>query len=164
MKYAILDQSGQAVQWCDDDTVTTLPDGAVVLTEAEWDARHAAQPPTLRQAQDIQVKIVSSACEAALSQITGAYPPSEIVSWDSQYAEAVAWTANNSAPTPLLNAIIAENGQTLAAQAASVLSKAAAFKAASGAAIGRRQLLTDQINAITDTTATGIAAVQAIVW
>lgn len=115
--------------------------------------------PTLAEVKAAQVAAINEACESELSQITGVYPPSEIVSWDSQYAEAAAWTANNSAPTPLLNAIIAENGQTLAAQAASVLSKAAAFKAASGTAIGRRQLLTDQINAA----ATPEAAL-AIVW
>lgn len=124
----------------------------------------APAAPTLTDVKAVQVQAIVKACEAQLSQITSPYPPSEIASWDSQYLEASAWTADNSAQTPLLNAIIAQNGQTLAAQAASVLSKASAFKAASGAAIGRRQLLTDQINAITDTTAIGIAAVQAIVW
>lgn len=120
--------------------------------------------PNLTGAKAAQVQLITNACELELMQITGSYPPSEIVSWDAQYAEAVAWTANNATPTPLLSAIVAENGATLSDLVASILTKAAAFKVASGAAIGKRQLLTDQINAITDTTAAGIAAVQAIVW
>lgn len=124
----------------------------------------APTPPTLAQVQAAQVLEITRDCELQLGAITSQYPPSEIASWDTQYAEAVAWTANNAAPTPLLSAIIAANGATMAAQAASVLAKAAQFKAISGAAIGKRQALIAQIEAITDTSAAGIAAVQAIVW
>ena len=115
--------------------------------------------PTLLQVQSAQIAVINAACESVLAQITAPYPPSEIASWDQQLAEAQAWTASNSAPTPLLSAIIAANGATLSAQVASVLAKSAAFKAASGAAIGKRQLLTDQINA-----ATTVAQVGAITW
>lgn len=137
---------------------TALIDAAVT---AGWEDISGAwpTPPTLAKAKAVQVAIINAACEGVLSAITAPYPYSEIASWDQQLAEAQAWTANNSSSTPLLSAIIAANGATLSDQVASVLAKSAAFKAASGTAIGKRQLLTDQINA-----ATSADQVNAITW
>ena len=115
--------------------------------------------PTLAEAKVTAIAYINAACEGQLSTITAPYPKSEVVSWDAQYAEAAAWTVNNASPTPLISAIVAVNGATVAAQCASVLGKAAAFKTASGAIIGKRQLLSDRINVTT----TADAAL-AVVW
>lgn len=41
MKYAILDENGNQIQWCNDNTIKALPNNAVLLTEEEWDNRFA---------------------------------------------------------------------------------------------------------------------------
>lgn len=134
----------------------TWPGGLVQLSAAQV---AALQTPTLAQAQAAQIALVNAGCEAALSAIVAPYPSLEVATWPNQYNEAVAYTANPAASTPTLSAIATASGQTVAALAASVLQKAAAYTAASGAAVGRRQALTAQIQA-----ATTIAAVQAVIW
>jgi hypothetical protein len=58
MKYVIYDAEGIAILWANDDTVTELPEGAVELTDAEWDNRvltpteeEVIASETLRQAE-----------------------------------------------------------------------------------------------------------------
>ena len=129
------------------------PQPSVVQLQAAYTAQ---QLPTARAAQ---ILVINAACQAALSAITAPYPPSEALTWDQQLAEAQAYTASSSATVPLLTAIAAASGETVAQLAASVLTANTAYKAASGAAIGKRQALTAQINA-----AATVAAVQAITW
>ena len=115
--------------------------------------------PTLAQAQAAQSQLINNSTESELQAIVAAYPSLEVATWPNQYAEATAYTANGAAPTPTLTAITASSGQTVAALAALVLVKAAAFTVASGAVIGKRQALTTKIY-----TAITVAAVQSIVW
>ena len=136
-----------------------LPDPLwTVATAAEVEA--VQNPPlTLAQAQGVQIDTINAACQAALTAIIAPYPASEVLTWDQQLAEATAFTASPTASTPLLSAIGAVNGETVADMAASILILSASYKAATGAAIGRRQALTTQISA-----ATTVAAVQAITF
>lgn len=116
-------------------------------------------PPTLAQAKNTQIAKIKNSCEQALQTIVAAYPSLEVATWPNQYAEAQAFTANNTAATPTLSAIAVASGQTVPALASSVISKASAYASTSGSAVGKRQALTAQINA-----AAGVAAVLAIVW
>jgi hypothetical protein len=43
MKYVIYDAKGIAILWANDDTITELPEGAVELTDAEWNNRELIQ-------------------------------------------------------------------------------------------------------------------------
>ncbi|WP_019573372.1 hypothetical protein [Curvibacter lanceolatus] len=115
--------------------------------------------PTLAEARALQVQAINDACQAALATITAPYPPSEALTWDQQLAEAQAYAASSSASTPMLSAICVASGKALAELAARVLALNAQFKAAVGAAIGKRQALTAQIKA-----ATTVEEVQAIAW
>lgn len=135
-----------------------------------WGADLPAQPTAealevawaaanLAQAKAAQVQAINDACQVALAAITAPYPPSEALTWDQQLAEAQAYTASNSASTPMLSAICAASGKALADLAARILSLNALFKAEVGAAIGKRQALTSQIN-----TAATVEAAQAITW
>lgn len=76
---------------------------------------------------------------AELAAIRGAYTQEEIDTFGIQEAEAVAWTNDASAPTPLIDGIISNNGRAKADQVSRILVKAAAYKSAVGAAIGRKQ-------------------------
>lgn len=135
----------------------------------EWDVLQAwiaagnevAQEPmqTVKEAQDAQIALINLSCQFALAAIVAPYPALEIPTWPNQYNEAAAYTANSSAPTPTLTAIAVASDQTVAALAASVLTKAADYTAASGSIVGKRQLLTAQINS-----AQSVAAVKLIVW
>lgn len=115
--------------------------------------------PTLDQAKAQQTATIVSACQDALAQVTASYPDLEVSTWGQQLAEAQSYSANSSAVTPLLTAISAASGQSVADLATGVLQKAAGYQATSGAAIGKRLALCAQIDA-----ATTIAEVNAITW
>jgi hypothetical protein len=66
MKYAIL-KAGVPVQWCNDDTVLELPSGAVALSDAEWESRHATPyQPTLTEAKQSKLADLSVSCQAQI--------------------------------------------------------------------------------------------------
>ena len=155
----------------------TLPPSTdlLALTPAQWAERTSGQwavsngalvayvppviAPTLAQAQATQIGIVNAAAQAALAAIIAAYPDLEVATWPQQYSEALAYTASNTAATPMLSAIATAASSTVAAMAAGVMAKASAYQAASGAVIGKRIALTGEIAA-----ATTVAAVQAVTW
>lgn len=121
----------------------------------------AIDPPPLSLAKLKSLKIaeIEQAADAAIAPITSAYPIAERDTWPIQEAEAVAWTANSTAATPMLNAIATARGQNLTDVAANVLTKAAAFKALAGATFGKRKAKRDLIDA-----ATTPAELSAITW
>lgn len=114
---------------------------------------------TLEELKSEKVAEINNKCQQALFAIVLPYPPQETLTWPNQYAEAQAFTADNTAQTPMLSAIATESGQTVPALAAYVLLKAATYNAAAGTAVGRRQLLTAKVQAAA--TADEVAAV---VW
>jgi hypothetical protein len=113
----------------------------------------------LALARGNQIAKINAACQAALAAITAPYPASEALTWDQQLVEAQAYSASSSAQVPLLSAIAEASNRALGDLATAVLNANATYKAASGAAIGRRQALTAQINA-----AMTAEAVAAITW
>lgn len=120
--------------------------------------------PSLVQVKTEQIALINAKCQESLSAIVLPYPPDETLTWHNQYAEAQAFTANQSAQTPMLSAIAAASGQTVVTLAQTVLAKAAAYNAAAGASVGKRQALTAQIMAVKATDANPVDAVRSIVW
>lgn len=114
---------------------------------------------TLEEVKAEKIVEINSKCQQVLAAIVLPYPPQETLTWPNQYAEAQAFTANSTSTTPMLSAIAAASGQTVAALATSVLLKAAAYNAMAGAAVGKRQALTAQVQA--ETTVPGV---QGVVW
>ena len=142
------------------DLLNGQSDGQTITADTNGNPILVSPPtPTLDQVKATQIAIINQACQMELNTITAPYPSSEISTWPAQLADAIAYTANDQAPTPMLSPIAAASGQTVASLAALVLSKAAVYQAAAGAAIGKRQALTAEINA-----ATTVATVQAAVW
>jgi len=109
------EQAFQVIDFTDQDLV----DGAALKTQ---DA--------------IDLALSDFLAEAAVVQDD--YTQAEINTFPTQEAEAVAYTADNTANTPLLDALILESGEAKADLVARVTVKAAALKAAMGAAIGRK--------------------------
>lgn len=74
--------------------------------------------------------------------MVSSYPDSEKLSWTQQGAEATAYQADNSAPTPLLTLIAQGRGITVAELVPKVLQNVKLFTQA-GALMGKRQSLRD---------------------
>lgn len=116
-------------------------------------------PPTLEEAKAEKVMDINMAYESELSSILDKYPDVETKTWDKQESEARAWLADNSADTPLLDALAQGRQMDMAELVSRVIAKADAWVALSGAATGKRQRLEDEIEA-----ATTVEDVDAIVW
>lgn len=97
--------------------------------------------------------------DTVISAITSAYPQSEIDTWSTQEAEAIAYQADPAAAVPFLTSQALARGITVADLATLIVTKAATYKLAVGAALGKRQSLDEQIDA-----ASSSAELEAIVW
>ncbi len=124
-----------------------------------WDT--AAKTWTFQLSNGVALKNaeIGRAAQAALTEVVAAYPDLEVATWPQQYAEAQAYTANNSVATPMLSAISNAAGLTIADLAANVIAKASAYQSASGAVVGKRIALQTKIAA-----ATTQADLDAISW
>lgn len=121
-----------------------------------------AQLMTLASLKADRLAAIAADCEQAIAALRAGYPDSEVLSWPKQEAEARAFVADAAAATPLLDALAEARAVPKAELAARVIAKADAFAAISGALIGKRQKLEDQLDALpVDATAEQVAA---IVW
>ncbi|HEY8606637.1 MAG TPA: hypothetical protein VIM12_05925 [Noviherbaspirillum sp.] len=127
--------------------------------QAQGNTPLTAPTPTLDIAKAARLHIVNVACDAAINSIRVTYPETEVLSWPKQEAEARTLQADPAAATPLIDAIAAGRQMDRMELASRILQKADAFAVISGAAIGKRQALEDQIAA-----ATSIEALDAITW
>jgi len=151
----------------DDGTVTFSPDypadpAAVrALVTAQWDAAK------LGDAVAAKTNELRAACDAAFAPYAKEYGLVEMVSWETQLREANAWTADHEAVTPWIDAACAARGMSKADFVARVLAKPAPWAAISGAIVGKRLALQDQVEAIAagdGTDAEKIAAIEAVRW
>jgi len=133
-----------------------LVNGALVLDTAFVAARELAETAIAKYAE------IDVAYNAAIGVIANPYPPTERDSWAKQEAEARAYVANNTAPTPLLSAVSAARGVPLATLSEKVIVKSDAYTAFAGALIGQRQARQDAIAAAV--LAKDAAALTAVVW
>lgn len=93
----------------------------------------------------------------AMHDITLDYPVLERESWFIQLAESRAYLVDQTAQTPMLSSIATARGITVNTLATSIASKHQALSVLSGALIGKRKNLINQINA-----STTLAAVNAV--
>jgi len=126
-------------------------DGAILITP----------PPSLTLDQIKAAKQSELAADFAqrMSAVKAGYPNDEIQSWFDQKSEAVAYTAEATAATPLLSAMSSARGITVADLAARVITNAVGYAASAGLFIGKRQRYEDAVNAATDA-----EAVALVIW
>jgi len=136
-------------------------DGVIssVLPQADLDAISILPLMVERQITRINNSF-SEASEVFLKD----YPLLEIVSWAEQSAEAWAVTKNSAEPTPILDAIIKQTGDTKATLAANILAKEAAYKTVIGTMIGKRQSLIVQLLTLDLTLSTAEQDITSIIW
>lgn len=103
---------------------------------------------------------INATFEQAMQQIVGSYPLNEVSSWAKQETEARAYQANNSAATPLIDALASSRSVNKAELVTRIIAKSDLFAGISGTLIGRRQGLEDDLDALPATaTAEDIAAI-----
>lgn len=105
--------------------------------------------PTLDELKAAKLNEINAICEKSIAVLRAGYPDSEVLSWSKQENEARAFVADANAATPLLDALATARGIGKADLAGRVIAKADTFAALSGALIGKRQGLEDQIAAAT---------------
>ena len=156
-----------------------IPADAVEITEAEHAAMLEGQsqgkrivadengyptlqdppPLTLDEAKVAKLAEINAACDAEIEAIKATYPDTEVMSWGKQETEARALVLDATADTPLIDAIASARGLDRVELANRIIAHADQFATASGASLGKRQKLKDEIN-----TANRVKQVMAIVW
>ena len=145
--------------WCNENSARIEDRGdyyevcAVVLPEVS--------PAQARDMRLAEFKVKSDAITYAVRE---EYPTDEVISWSKQEAEARAYLADNSAPTPLLSAIAENRSIPLALLAEKVTEKADVYAIFTGQIFGIRQALEDRLRAIDLDAPDAIDQINAIVW
>lgn len=124
-----------------------------------YDAEPPAPEPTLEEVQAAQLAQINADFEAAAQALTAGYPEGERLTWPIQQAEALAWAADNNAPTPYLDGLADARGIAPAEMRTLTQAQVQAFQTASQQLVGTRQRLRDEI-----LEAGTVAAVRAVVW
>ena len=110
---------------------------------------------TIGKTRDIDVKVaaklaeINGACDSILKTAVKTYPDTEVMTFDQQVREAQSYMADPASPVSLLASLASARGIELADLAARVMAKHQVFSALSGAVIGQRQALEDQLDACT---------------
>lgn len=102
--------------------------------------------PTFKEAKAAKLSEINKAADKIMAALISTYPDREISTFDKQEAEARAYMADPTAPTPLLSALVKARGLSMDELVKRVIAKADAFAAASGYIIGQRQALEDQLD------------------
>ena len=129
---------------CPDDSDIAIPGVLGELSPDDWDSALTAEV----SARQMQITASNNtAYEQAVSKMTSDYPPSEIATWERQRAEALAWEADSSAPTPWIDLAASARGLDRTEYLTRTLAKVQAFAQASAWLTGRRQGIDDAIRA-----------------
>lgn len=102
--------------------------------------------PTFKEAKAAKLSEINKAADKIMAALISTYPDREISTFDKQEAEARAYMADPTAPTPLLSALAKARGLSMDELVKRVIAKADAFAAAFGYIIGQRQALEDQLD------------------
>lgn len=129
---------------------------AVFIGEIDYPAPEAGK---VSAAKTTKLSELNSACERALAELSSAYPPGELQSWPQQVQEAEALQRDPPGAAPLLTVIAETRGVPLDELAKRVQEKAVAYAEFSGAYIGKRQRLEDQLGL-----ANTLEDVEAVKW
>lgn len=116
-------------------------------------------PLTLDEAKAAKLTEINAACDAEIEAIKVSYPDTEVMTWDKQEGEARALVLDATADTLLIDSIASARGLDRVELANRIIANADQFAMASGASLGKRQALKDEINA-----ATTVEQVAEIVW
>ncbi|MEO2217322.1 hypothetical protein ABGV49_09680 [Chromobacterium vaccinii] len=174
-------QDGLVLQWINTEShACNLPDASLLhaCTDTEWQMRdqgkmmvrdatiqpYIALASTPDQLRTKQQSTIRAACDQELAALHLAYPEREVDSWPQQEREARDIALNPATPTPLLSAIAQARGLPVEELVRRVRTKADAYAVAAGKIIGRKQALTDELDAVDPTAPDAESRISAIRW
>ena len=149
---------------------------ADTTTADTWDGSQVIKfvpppPPSVEELAAEKRSEIHARAAAERDLIAPNYPQHEIDTWDQQLREATVFTADAQAVVPLLSAMAAARGWSVADLAARALMKAEAFAVAGGAVLGTQQALEDSLDQVmadlavgTITEAQARTQIAAIAW
>lgn len=114
----------------------TEEDGTVV-TKADQEAAYQAKLDA--EAKASAIAEINRTFEEEVAVIKEGYTEDEIKSWDQQLAEAEAYQKDQTAQTPLLDAILANRGGTKDELVLRIATNAAQYADVFGKALGKKQ-------------------------
>lgn len=132
----------EAALWCNANK-------AMIEDKGDYYEVVALPEATLEEVRDAKLAEINGTCDSILKNAVKTYPDTEVMTFDQQVSEARAYKADPSADVSLLAALAATRGIDLSDLAARVLAKHKAYSTLSGAVIGQRQALVDQLGACT---------------
>lgn len=130
----------EAALWCNANK-------AMIEDKGDWYEVVALPEQTLEEAKSAKLAEINGAYHSILKTAVKAYPDTEVMTFDQQVREAQAYLADPSSTVSLLASLASARGIELADLAARVMAKHQAFSVLSGAVIGQRQALEDQLDA-----------------
>lgn len=112
---------------------------------------------TLEEAKAAKLAEINGTCDSILKAAVKTYPDTEVMTFDQQVSEARAYMADPASTVSLLASLASARGIELSGLVAKVLAKHQSYSVLSGAVIGQRQALEDQLD-----TCTSVDAVNAM--
>lgn len=129
----------EAALWCNANK-------AMIEDKGDWYEVVALPEQTLEEVKAAKLAEINGVCDGILKGAVKAYPDTEVMTFGQQVAEARAYTADPSGTVSLLAALASARGVELQDMVARVLAKHQSYSVLSGAVIGQRQALVDQLN------------------
>lgn len=81
------------------------------------------QTKTLDELKLEKIKLLHKKYEQSYQEYLNSYPKNEVDSFDDKKREALAWSADNTAPTPIIDSILTGLGEDKATYINSILAK-----------------------------------------
>jgi hypothetical protein len=112
-------------------------DEGVTHTKAEQESAYQADLDA--KAKEAAIAKINATFEEEIAAVKEGYLEDEIKSWPQQVAEAQAYQADNTAVTPLLDAMVATKGGTKDELVLRIATNATQYAQVFGAALGKKQ-------------------------
>lgn len=140
----------EAAVWCNENNAYIKADGSSYTIVA-------IPEPELPELKATKLNEINALYQQAIATLTPTYPDDERLTFDKQEQEARAWLADNSTPTPFIDALAAGRQMDKVELVGRIIAKADAFATASGLLTGQRQRYEDMLDVAE--TADAVAAI-----
>ena len=126
--------------WCN-------ANNAVIEDKGNWYEVVALPEQSLTEAKAAKLAEINGICDSILKEAVKTYPDTEVMTFDQQVREAQSYMADPASTVSLLASLASARGIELPELVVRVMAKHEAYSVLSGAVIGQRQALEDQLDA-----------------
>jgi len=119
-EYEVLPEFDNTIVMIDVTNLTPIP-----FVGQEYNGTEFVKPipPTLDEQKQSKIKLLQSNYQSNYNAYLSKYPEAEIASFPTKQKEALAYQADNTAPTPVIDSIIKTLGVTKADYVAAIIAK-----------------------------------------